>query len=785
MAENPKKRNRRVFSCLNCRRKKRRCDRGVPCGECARNGFSDSCLYEDVKPYKPVYPQFDPQKETMEEKKVPVSNDWQFNLFEAVNTSKDGKTETNLLGYTTMAGADPLTAVVKRFLTNQNAFGRLWQNLISKDGMVPKEKLDKFERKAMAYFGVQHIRRLNSHSSEEEFDSVRQTITAANLQYGLAFKPYGSWTQLSLLEQILLMLPPYSVVLLLVREYFKFLQKWLPILDEKEFFSELNRVVGPALEGNCVIKSLELPTEAAILATLLLAIRLAYCTVVSTKDSPSSVDRVYILENPVVLDTAYVATELLKESATSVTIHSLRALMILQTFHIFSPERGLVTENLAAMDVMRRIQNLARELHLDIDHKQIGSWRSKVAFGELDHESARSLWHTILRLDVYCCVLFDRTSSIFPGSYLSKLPSEEVETEASQMFAKTEAEFVALLDLVGSTMPLSGSIGYTQLSEKLKRLEDAVEKNLGRPGDYLRPLGDEKLSLKCSRFQLLLICKSFLLTVYYSLYLFFECRGDLDLSIHYLKKRMSITQRDFCFLKAGMIKFIEEYFGSGSRFVLTPFLMSIIGNQVGAGGIRVRFAFTLRLLEADASDIQSIKTRHLCELILKNIRNAEESSLELAEALGETFQFAWAATRSTRFGQRMVDDDMLYEVSDEIKRNTGICFTVEQLTGLDLVLNEADVDHKLYTDMFGVTSLDKDKSSEARERRLFNALQLEKKWLLVMLIQAHALKTAFLKKAGVSTVEPSSTDPVKAWQYDLELMQGYDPQLLMEFFGNV
>lgn len=785
MAENTKKRNRRVFSCLNCRRKKRRCDRGVPCGECARNGFSDSCSYEDVKPYKPAFPQLNPQKEIMEEKKVPMTSDWQFNLFEAVNTPKDGKTETNLLGYTTMAGADPFTEVVKRFLINQKAFGRLWHNLISKDGMVPKEKLDQFEKKAMAYFGVQHIRRLSSHSSEKEFDAVRQTITAANIQYGLALKPYGSWTQLSILEQILLILPPYSVVLLLVREYFKFQQKWLPILDEKEFFGQLNRVVGPALEGNCVIKSLELPTDAAVWATLFLAIRLAYVSVVNTENSPASVDRVSILENPVVIDTAFVAIELLKESETSFTIHSLRALMTLQTFNIFSPERGLVTDNMPTMDVMRRIHNHARELYIDIDRKQIGSWRSRLAFGETEYESARSLWHTVLRLDVYCCVLFDRAPCIFPGSYLSKLPSEDVENEASQMFAKTETEFLALLDLVGSTMPLTGSIGYTQLAEKLKRLEDAVEANLGRPGDYLRPLGEEKLSLKCCRFQLLLICKSWLLTIYYSLYLFFECRGELDLSIHYLKKRMSVTQRDFCFLKAGMIKFIEEYFGFGSRVILTPFLVSLMGNQVGAGGIRVRFAFTLRLLEADASDIKNIKTRHLCELILKNIRNAEESSLELVEALGETFQFAWAATRSTRFGQRMVDDDMLYDVSDETKRNTGIRFTVEQLTGLDLVLNEADVDHKLYTDMFGDTSLDKDKSSEARERRLFNALQLEKKWLLVTQIQAHALKTAFLKKAGISTVEQSPADPVEAWQYDLELMQGYDPQLLMEFFGNV
>lgn len=38
-------RSRPIVSCLNCRRKKQRCDRRSPCNSCIRSGRPDSCEY--------------------------------------------------------------------------------------------------------------------------------------------------------------------------------------------------------------------------------------------------------------------------------------------------------------------------------------------------------------------------------------------------------------------------------------------------------------------------------------------------------------------------------------------------------------------------------------------------------------------------------------------------------------------------------------------------------------------------------------------------------------------
>ncbi|KAF3987903.1 hypothetical protein FT663_04247 [Candidozyma haemuli var. vulneris] len=808
MPEKVQKRHRRVFSCTNCRRKKRRCDRGVPCGECSRNGLSDCCSYEDVKPYKPLLSQqgvsasSSPSYYTGDDiesywrqmaqvKKendhgALGANDWEYNLFEASNTSKDGKVETSLLGYITMAGADPFTDVVKHFFVKQKSLNRLWSNLISKDGMVPKEKLGQFEQKAMVHFGDKHLRRLNNQSTDAEYNAARQAITAGNIQHGLTFKPDSSWTTLSLSEQVLQMLPPYSVVLSLVREFFSFQQKWLPVLDEKEFFAELNRVVGPTLEGHCIVRSLKSPRDAAILASLLLAIRLAYSMVVETKADAPSIDRTNILEHPVPIDAAEVAIDLTKElsHATSAGTHGLRALMMLQTFNIFSPERGMVTDHFSGLEIMKRIQSYAEVLHLGIDRSVISRWRHKLEIDAADTEDGRALWHTIIRLDTFVGILFDRGATIHQESYNVEYPSAHHPSEAAEIFCETRAEFMALRDLLTSTSPLASKLRYSELVEKIHRLEDAVEQKLGKPGDYLRPLDDEKANLKCSKFILLVLTKTWLSVIYSSLYLFFENKGEIELSVHYVKKRFGITQKDFGFLKAGLLDHLDEYFGPGSLALLKPILVNAIASQVGAGGIRVRAAFTLRQLERQANqDIVAIKSRNLYESVVSKIFGAEESALELAEAMAEKFHYAWAVSRSTRFGQKMISDEGIFDTTEELSQRARVYYTVDQLKSIDSVLNDASVEHKSYNDMYGEP--DKDSSSEARELRLLNALQMEKKWSSIAQISTHAQKCTFNKRAGlVAQEQTASVSPIETWQYDLELLQGYDPSLLTEFFGN-
>lgn len=42
------KRNRRVFVCIPCHRRKLKCDKGQPCSRCAQSGSTDECVYQPL-----------------------------------------------------------------------------------------------------------------------------------------------------------------------------------------------------------------------------------------------------------------------------------------------------------------------------------------------------------------------------------------------------------------------------------------------------------------------------------------------------------------------------------------------------------------------------------------------------------------------------------------------------------------------------------------------------------------------------------------------------------------
>ena len=42
-----RKRKRKTYSCLDCRRRKLKCDREHPCGRCVKEGHSESCAFRD------------------------------------------------------------------------------------------------------------------------------------------------------------------------------------------------------------------------------------------------------------------------------------------------------------------------------------------------------------------------------------------------------------------------------------------------------------------------------------------------------------------------------------------------------------------------------------------------------------------------------------------------------------------------------------------------------------------------------------------------------------------
>ena len=62
-----RKRRRPAYSCIECRRRKVRCDRAVPCGQCTAQKVADLCAYNsNRRAALPTYGKGDTEKETLQ-----------------------------------------------------------------------------------------------------------------------------------------------------------------------------------------------------------------------------------------------------------------------------------------------------------------------------------------------------------------------------------------------------------------------------------------------------------------------------------------------------------------------------------------------------------------------------------------------------------------------------------------------------------------------------------------------------------------------------------------------
>lgn len=803
MAEVVKKKTRRIFSCSNCRQRKRKCDRKEPCGECTRQGLYESCQFEDVKPFKgssvpssanpgtissetfgELHPSTEDEHSKNRTKNPP--KDWDFNFFEAMNKLKKGVVEASLLGYYTMVGADPFTDIIKQLLAKQ--LHKIWGNLISKDGMVPKEKLERLEQKAVVQFGSAYICKLSANSTEDQYNAARRAINAGNVHTGIQFKPEGSWTRLLLREQFLEMLPPHSVLIALVRVFFNFQKKWFLILNEEDFFDELNNVVGPSVDGQCVIKRFESHTDAAIAASVLLAVRLAYLIVVHSKNECSEEIRASILKNAVPLDAVDVARELMKEMTNSfgASLHCLRAYMLQLTHEIFCSEYEHGGDSNQSLEILHKIISQATSLHLNIDHTKLAKWRGSYEASEKVQDEARTLWHSILRLDLFCSVVFEEELCIQPNSYIVKTPSKNIHetSRCVEYFLATEDAFRSLQELVVSMTPYASRLSYNELANRIHNLENQIANSLGKTEDYLLPLEDQSSPLKCQKFMLLLCCKCWLLAIYNSLALFFEKESENELSFEYSKRGLSIALKDFSFLETGLMDHIEDYFGSGTFMLVVPFIILAIKAQLSVSGFGVRCAISSKLSEYSQLNMEGIRSQHLYNTIGHALTSLVDSTLELLEPLAEAIQLVWGLSRSTWLGKMLVFEKEAFAADGIEKEGVALNYSAEQLKEFNEILNDAILERKLYKKMYGSPGVLKDTSIEGKENRMLAAFQLERKWQLVNMIRSRNHNSTFLSHAGLRSEDSryASLIPVSSFPYNMENIQGFHPQLVMDYF---
>lgn len=319
-----KRRDRKILVCINCRIKKNKCDRCMPCSSCIQLGLVDSCRYQTPT----GVPERDYSNGTPENSKkfkqiVAVS--YMFPYIPLTTIDPGTKMRWNFFGYQKDSPS------CKYFLLDRLNFG-----------------LSRYE---ITGFTDRIIQDLKSSHPLKYYDVDRGVINVSDTKR--AISSYGGHLglvydetlfhqeQLHILRQVKIILPSQISLINMVQQYFSELGSMVPVLDEIDFMNVFYRIfnlVDPKEEEVKLI-SVTHKQDYAIIAITLFIIRLVYIYELALNNYNAELAE---LVEPISLDAIEVARKCLKIHGFTgqPTVPFLQALVIYLTYQKYAPERG-------------------------------------------------------------------------------------------------------------------------------------------------------------------------------------------------------------------------------------------------------------------------------------------------------------------------------------------------------------------------------------------------------------------------------------------------------------
>lgn len=329
-----KKRNRKSLSCLICKKRKVKCDKGTPCSTCLKyrlechyetslkrpnDSMSDKSLEKDSTyandvhdelqrlkdklfllehTFKDVNPDAPPKSKSF----GVLSNDNPLFGYNPV-LSKDDKIDFHQFNWDIRSlkhrSPGPLTWI--HLLRMDDALQKLWRYLhdikkvkkhqifqidckSNEDTETFKRKLDQANLRYnhgddMIPFKVTSQLPKTSNFIKDS-TIARNKINERALALGLMFYEGGIDEELALIDKIELILPKKKVIWKLIARFFSHLYPFLPLLDEDDFRMNISKFIGPESMEDVKVTNLkvEKKMDFTYLGTLLIILRFSYLT---------------------------------------------------------------------------------------------------------------------------------------------------------------------------------------------------------------------------------------------------------------------------------------------------------------------------------------------------------------------------------------------------------------------------------------------------------------------------------------------------------------------------
>lgn len=532
--EQARKRKRIALSCDNCRKKKTKCDRQLPCGYCIKLSIPHTCVYSSPNHVNNSSLAHGNDEAIQQEllklqlkvrelekslsKPSPETPQTTFMINnEAVYIESEHSVLENnldlLLGLNPIGSEDelisfyfgegkdsspsltlPFLSLLKRdpgvhlfwiYFAQPNVgvnFKDVFFNRVSNDDNKWRYEMNE---KALSILGDSYIKQIADGCSLE---TVKQTLSNWGRDFGVIYHPIDI-KEFTISDKIISILNCMAPIQSYISIFFEKLYPFFPVIDETRFREEVARIlcIDTGLTAKVLMVKFEKSLDMAIIAILFYLCKLCHLSLFhnnrkincqemnSTDGSPWIQQRRTLMSYPVPIDAINIAGEFLNKFSlvTKQDLWVLQGLIFSRIYDMYSPEAGDLLVDGDSQVFNGVLIQVAFSLSLNRDPDYLPGPMSD----ETKH-LRRKIWYFLVNLDIMDTIRLGTTISVSTTNYDTKLPYFKA-TEADGIRGKIEESasksFVMLRPLIITLQNLADLVVNVKSKLRLPTVVEAVK----------------------------------------------------------------------------------------------------------------------------------------------------------------------------------------------------------------------------------------------------------------------------------------------------------------------
>ncbi|ODQ77229.1 hypothetical protein BABINDRAFT_21289, partial [Babjeviella inositovora NRRL Y-12698] len=481
--------------------------------------------------------------------------------------------------------------------------------------------------------------------------------------------PKNEDLELLLVETIKKTLPTQRVTWLLVERFFKYLYPFFPIVDEWYFsttcfeniLGEIKLVDEPFLSVN-VLRTLDF----ANLGSMFVILRFSYLSLLSNNDDNASDDPDinYLLAHPIEANVIKVAQMCLNQFPVlrKSSLFIFRCTYLLRLYYIYAPEECDGADGGDSQVFTGMLAQMANGIGLN---------RDPSSFDQLSDDPRlmniwRKFWHQIVTFDVHKGTMLGSPLNIKLEYSDTRVPTlddhnqnikdlalEKLVLENIHQNTHLNGVVTELLELILNMKSAPKIAAITSLTDQL---EAYVRNKFVDLRTILTPYNGNHLDSVRKVYHTItyLFVNSFLIPVYYHLFLFYEQARSLPLCYTYFAK-MVLISNEILSTCLSLLVDCPKYFGKGFDFILTPQLEFTCHRafQIQLSGIirgQCALSFFREQLPTTPAETANIQRNiDILECLVLHLLHLKERHIQAFLKISDKYYYAWRMNKAHKF----------------------------------------------------------------------------------------------------------------------------------------